>query len=125
IFAYVVEPPPVTMGAGFASAVSADLYANSVNEAIQAGKRLASQTKEKCETLGLQNHTRFLERMTSGAGPAIVEIANEEDVSLIVMGNRGMGTLRRTFLGSVSDYVLHHAHRPTIIVPPAKPAGAS
>ena len=33
------------------------------------------------------------------------------------MGTRGLGKIRRTFLGSVSNYVLHHAHIPVIIVP--------
>ena len=31
------------------------------------------------------------------------------------MGTRGLGTVRRTILGSVSDYVLHHAHCPVCI----------
>ena len=35
------------------------------------------------------------------------------------MGSRGLNTLRRTFMGSVSDYVLHHVHVPVMIVPPA------
>ena len=40
----------------------------------------------------------------------IVEKAKEHNPKLIVMGSRGLGTVRRTILGSVSDYVLHHAH---------------
>ncbi len=31
------------------------------------------------------------------------------------MGTRGMGTIRRTLLGSVSDYVVHHAHCPVTV----------
>lgn len=34
---------------------------------------------------------------------------------MIVMGTRGMGKVKRTFLGSVSDHVLHHSHVPVII----------
>jgi nucleotide-binding universal stress UspA family protein len=34
---------------------------------------------------------------------------------MIITGTRGMGTVRRTLLGSVSDHVLHHSHVPVII----------
>jgi len=45
----------------------------------------------------------------------ICRIAEEENATLIVTGGRGMGTLRRTILGSVSDYLLKHAHCPVIV----------
>lgn len=48
-------------------------------------------------------------------GEVICDIANEEKASLIVMGTRGLGTVRRTIMGSVSDYVVHHAHCPVCI----------
>ena len=51
-------------------------------------------------------------------GEVICKMAKDEGAQLIVMGSRGMGTLRRTFLGSVSDYSVHHAHIPVIIIPP-------
>lgn len=53
-------------------------------------------------------------------GEFVVEIAKKEDARLIVMGSRGVGKLRRTIMGSVSDYVLHHAHLPVCVVPPPK-----
>lgn len=48
-------------------------------------------------------------------GEVIISIAEEENVSFIVCGSRGSGNLRRTLLGSISDYVLHHAHMPVVI----------
>ena len=48
-------------------------------------------------------------------GVIIFETAQKEAVTLIVMGTRGMGTIRRTILGSVSDYVVHHSHVPVLV----------
>jgi len=50
-------------------------------------------------------------------GEAICCVIKECDVDLVVMGSRGMGAVRRTFVGSVSDYVLHHSHVPVVICP--------
>ena len=53
--------------------------------------------------------------MAGKSGEAIIAAAKEEGAGLIVMGSRGMGKIRRTLIGSVSDYVLHHAHAPVVI----------
>ncbi|XP_068670852.1 universal stress protein Slr1101-like [Montipora foliosa] len=61
----------------------------------------------------------FAVKLLSGAKPgeAIVKAIKECEADVVVMGSRGMGVLRRTFVGSVSDYVMHHAHVPVIICP--------
>ncbi|XP_046380404.1 putative universal stress protein SSP1056 [Haliotis rufescens] len=48
-------------------------------------------------------------------GEVIVRIADEENASLIVTGARGVGKIRRTLLGSVSDYIVHHSHVPVTV----------
>lgn len=50
---------------------------------------------------------------------AIVRTADEHDVSAIVMRSRGLSAVK-VLLGSVSSGVVHHAHRPTLVVPPAE-----
>jgi nucleotide-binding universal stress UspA family protein len=52
------------------------------------------------------------------AGEVIMKFVKEENANLIIIGSRGMGIIRRTVLGSVSDYVVHHANTPVIVVPP-------
>jgi len=42
-------------------------------------------------------------------GTEIVREAEEWQADLIVMGSRGHGAIKRLFLGSVADYVVHHA----------------
>ena len=53
-------------------------------------------------------------------GPAvpIAEIANQEDADLIVVGTRGRGAVTGVLLGSVTQRLLHIAHRPVLAVPP-------
>ncbi|XP_060575378.1 universal stress protein Sll1388-like isoform X2 [Ruditapes philippinarum] len=48
-------------------------------------------------------------------GEVICKVANDEHADLIVTGTRGMGTIRRTFLGSISDYIIHHSHVPVLV----------
>ena len=48
-------------------------------------------------------------------GQVIINITKREKVDTVVMGTRGMGSVSRTLLGSVSDYVLHHAHCTVVI----------
>ncbi|XP_045172643.2 universal stress protein in QAH/OAS sulfhydrylase 3'region-like [Mercenaria mercenaria] len=48
-------------------------------------------------------------------GEAIIEAAKEEGASMLILGTRGMGLIRRTFTGSVSDYCLHHSDIPVLV----------
>jgi nucleotide-binding universal stress UspA family protein len=49
------------------------------------------------------------------AGPALCEFAREVGASVVIVGSRGRGGLKRAFLGSVSDYVVRHAPCPVIV----------
>ncbi|XP_055815232.1 universal stress protein A-like protein [Solanum dulcamara] len=50
----------------------------------------------------------------------ICQAAHELHVDLLVVGSRGLGKIKRAFLGSVSDYCAHHVHCPILIVKPSK-----
>ena len=50
------------------------------------------------------------------ADEEIIELADELDAGLIVMGSRGQGRIRRALMGSVSESVVRHAHCPVTIV---------
>lgn len=50
-------------------------------------------------------------------GETVVKAAARHNVSHIVMGTRGFGLIRRTILGSVSEYVIHHSQVPVTVVP--------
>ncbi|XP_057744278.1 universal stress protein PHOS34-like [Arachis stenosperma] len=48
----------------------------------------------------------------------ICQAAEQMNVNLLVIGSRGLGTIKRAFLGSVSDYCAHHVKIPIVIVKP-------
>jgi nucleotide-binding universal stress UspA family protein len=47
---------------------------------------------------------------------AIVWLAEEIGARLVVVGSRGLGGMKRTLIGSVSDSVARHAHCPVMVV---------
>lgn len=52
---------------------------------------------------------------TTTPGEGIVKIAKDVDAAVIITGCRGLGKIRRTFIGSTSDYILHHSHVPVVV----------
>ncbi|KAL7137179.1 hypothetical protein ABFS83_10G075100 [Erythranthe nasuta] len=52
----------------------------------------------------------------------ICNVADQMGVDLIAIGSRGLGKVKRAFMGSVSDYVIHHASCPVLVI---KPSAAS
>lgn len=80
-------------------------------------EKSAQLLEEKYTQKLLDNNVKDAEfRIASGhVGEKLVEIALDENAALVLTGCRGLGTFRRTLLGSVSDYILHHCHCPVIV----------
>ena len=66
----------------------------------------------------LSSARRPIEQVVCEGDPAreIVKSARTRDVDLVVLGARGLRTLGRLLLGSVSETVVHHVGRPVVIV---------
>ncbi|XP_046569186.1 universal stress protein Sll1388-like [Haliotis rubra] len=73
--------------------------------------------KEFIEQLGrrLKKLWGKVKSVIGNPGEVIVRIADEENASMIITGARGIGKIRRTLLGSVSDYIVHHSHVPVTV----------
>jgi nucleotide-binding universal stress UspA family protein len=67
----------------------------------------------RSRSLGIQ--TEF-HQMTGSPGAMICQAAQDHKASLIVMGRRGHSGFKEWLLGSVSNYVLHHAPCSVLIV---------
>lgn len=78
-------------------------------------KRVKKLLEEIGENMKKHGTGGKVKSISGNPGEVITEVAKNENASLIVTGTRGMGTIRRTLLGSVSDYVIHHAHIPVLV----------
>jgi nucleotide-binding universal stress UspA family protein len=50
------------------------------------------------------------------AGPIIIEQAKEENCDIIAVGSRGLGNVSSVLISSVSNYVVHHATCPVLLI---------
>jgi nucleotide-binding universal stress UspA family protein len=71
---------------------------------------------EHAEAAGFTAEARST--LASPTWQGIVDVADEVDAAVIVLGSRGLTGAREQFLGSISHQVAEHAGRPVLIVPP-------
>ncbi|WP_017197912.1 universal stress protein [Arthrobacter sp. M2012083] len=91
--------------------------------ALDVSERIAAEGAELARSLGLIAEPLIASTMAT-ASETIVETAEELDVDLIVLGSRGLRGFKATLLGSTSANVLHHATRPTLVIPSEAVASA-
>jgi nucleotide-binding universal stress UspA family protein len=95
--------PPVVSGGEL---VSADATVDVATDLAEAARRIAARGMELLQAHGLKARLRV---RRGGAGSEIVAEAREWPADLVVVGTRGHGAIKRALLGSVADYVMHHA----------------
>jgi len=81
----------------------------------EAGGRVAEEGAQIAREAGLRAESIAIEA-TPPVWKTIVETADLHDASAIVMGSRGLTGLRSMLLGSVSNAVVHHTDRPTLVI---------
>jgi nucleotide-binding universal stress UspA family protein len=86
-----------------------DLNAAAADEGARKGAELATRAGFTAESQEL---------VVTPAWEGIVEIADEVDAAVIVIGSRGLKGIRERFEGSTSHEVAEHSRRPVLIVPP-------
>lgn len=67
--------------------------------------------------------TALVAKGSGSVWPTLLTLADAHDARLVVTGSRGLSGFSRV-LGSVSAGVLHHCHRPVLVVPPSASASA-
>ncbi|QUC64583.1 universal stress protein [Nitrosopumilus sp. K4] len=80
---------------------------------LQNADKYMSKAKTKCAKNGIV----FLDDIVYGdEGPKIISYATNKKFDIIVIGSRGMSSIKEAFLGSTSNYVLHKSKIPVLIV---------
>ena len=112
-------------------------YSTALYEGYQAGVDAGAYLQDESEELTRRGQGRLDEqvRKIKAAGGNVAQahfrigrtdaeitaLAEEIGAGLIVVGSRGLGGIRRTMLGSVSDSVVRHAHCPVLVVRKEEP----
>lgn len=112
VFVHCVELPEMNLTKARDSHMSPGVLAGMWKEEEAKTKGLETKMKGMLMEKGVPG---VLRTATGKPGEVICRIAEEESASIIVTGTRGMGKVRRTILGSVSDYLVHHALCPVVV----------
>ena len=81
-------------------------------------KKSAEMLMESAKTKAARHGVQLSYKIIMGGDPGfdIVRYSKDHKVDLIVIGARGLGAIKEAFLGSVSNYVLHKAKTPVLVV---------
>uniref|UniRef100_A0A0B7ANQ4 UspA domain-containing protein n=1 Tax=Arion vulgaris TaxID=1028688 RepID=A0A0B7ANQ4_9EUPU len=96
------------------AATNVELVSKKVQDALKKAEEITTKASEKIKTKGIKCYVII----KSGLKPeeAILQAVTEENVTHVIMGTRGLGTLQRAFVGSVSSTVVSNAKVPVTIV---------
>ncbi|XP_073051457.1 uncharacterized protein [Primulina eburnea] len=83
----------------------------------QNAARILSRAFEMCREKSLTAKTLILE---GDPKDTICRAVEDMNIHLLIIGSRGLGQIKRALLGSVSDYCVHHARCPVLVVKPPK-----
>ena len=121
ILLHVVEPDESLIIGNEPSIYAAALEAS--KKTIKLEKQKARKQLDKLK-IDFESHevvkvTTYIKE--GNAENVIIDVAKTEQCDVIVMSTHGRSGIARTFLGSVTDYVIRHAHCPVFVVHPIIP----
>lgn len=104
---YVSYPYPILDGRDY------EVYKEKLAEYKQWGLDFLQDLTQKATETGVDSEYT---QMSGNPGRVICQLANTWSADLVIVGSRGLKGLKEMFLGSVSNYVTHHAPCSVLIV---------
>jgi nucleotide-binding universal stress UspA family protein len=80
---------------------------------VEHARAALDTVAEELAAFGITARTRL---GTGEPADVVVEVAEEENAELIILGTRGLNLAKRIVMGSVSSSVLHHAPCSVLVV---------
>ncbi|HLO46810.1 MAG TPA: universal stress protein [Kamptonema sp.] len=110
-------PIPVELGMNFELAEQAyQAQSLQVENNLERGKELLKNYYDAAEKREIK--PEFDCKMVEDVGHTICQAGQSWGADLIVLGRRGRTGLTEAFLGSVSNYVVHHASCSVLVIQP-------
>jgi nucleotide-binding universal stress UspA family protein len=84
---------------------------------MEMGRTATAHALEKAEAAGVTASVRLVDAKPADA---LVQVGNQLDATVIVVGTAGESPLRGAMLGSTPHKLLHLTNRPVLCVPVAR-----
>jgi nucleotide-binding universal stress UspA family protein len=110
--------PVLTSAETYAVMASAGAGAEFEDLNRREGMDKAHRGADLARTAGLEAEARAT--LAEPTWQGVVDVADEVDAAVIVIGSRGLTGIRERLEGSLSHQVAERAGRPVLIVPPAR-----
>ncbi|KAL0410234.1 UNVERIFIED_CONTAM: Universal stress protein A-like protein [Sesamum latifolium] len=111
---HVMEPFPHYVFPGMQAVFPTTSVIQAVNKAQEeTATAMLTQALHMCAQRMVKAKTCILE---GDPKEMICDVAEQMQIDLIAIGSRGLGKIKRAFMGSVSDYVTHHAKCPVLVI---------
>ncbi|CAM3011675.1 universal stress protein [Paenibacillus sediminis] len=98
---------------GYIGEILAPIPASVIKELNDAAVQIVEEVKQRVKDAGVNG---VVDMIQGSPAEAILNYAKEKDADVIVMGSRGLGTIREFVLGSVSHNVVQHSKIPVLIM---------
>lgn len=108
ILYHACKVPVLTTGEMMIAAPNIDIERESLDQLKQISEQLRTES----------GYSKIEYRTSSGfAVDEIMELVEQEDIDLVVMGTRGAGKLQSILIGSNTADVINHCHCPVLAIP--------
>jgi nucleotide-binding universal stress UspA family protein len=111
----VWEPTALLSTFGLAGVGDGVNFVEIDHAAAESAERVAADGARIARDAGFDAEPAAI-KATGPVWKMILDSAEGNDVAAIVIGSRGLGAMGRIFMGSVSNAVVHHADRPTLVI---------